>query len=166
MGMLSLCKIIILVGCQGVADLLCARCSTTRENKVWEGVLDKDLRSFLPISPTPEKVGRRALQLEADVEGVFVGRSLLFLEIEKEVHPNFLGDYIGEITSESLQRLKLERQEWKWPNLSPNRNQKSTYVDRHTYPNASPSRSQDFGTRAHYGNSRGIGWPPLSRRSI
>lgn len=81
--------------------------------------------SFLPISPTPEQADRRVLLLEAGADKVFVGRSLLFLEVEKEVHPNFLGDYIGEITSESLQFLKSERQ--KWASLSADRNRRSTY---------------------------------------
>lgn len=122
-------------------------------------MLDKDLRSFLPISPTPEQAGRRALQLEADVEKVFVGRSLLFLEIEKEVHQNFLGDYIGEITSESLQRLKSERQEWKWPNLSADRKHKSAYVNAHSY-NTYASRNRNFGANIHVGNGHSVGCPP------
>lgn len=84
---------------------------------MWEGVSENDRRSFLPISPTAEQSGRRALQLEADIKKVFVGRSLLFLEIEKEVAEEILGDYIGAITPESLQHLKTERQEWKWPGL-------------------------------------------------
>lgn len=112
--------------CQHFAELANSyfpRCSTTRENKVWEGVQENDMHSFLPISPTPEQAGRRALILETDAENVFVGRSLLFLAVEKEVHPNFLGDYIGAITSESLQFLKSERQ--KWTSLSTDRNHRS-----------------------------------------
>lgn len=145
-----------------ITNSLVHRCSTTRENKVWEGVPDKDLRSFLPISPTPDQADRRALQLESDAENVFVGRSLLFLEIEKEIHPNFLGDYIGAITPESLQRLKFERQKWKWPSVSAD---KSAY-NAQTYTNAYVTRDRDSAASFQYGNGSGIAWHAAKHRSV
>ncbi|KAL7269145.1 hypothetical protein RUND412_008204 [Rhizina undulata] len=84
-------------------------CSTTREGKVWDGLAETEYDNFLPVHPTPSKPNRPCIQLEKDPENVFVGMSLLYMQVEREVSEDMLGDWFAEITQESLEVVRRER---------------------------------------------------------
>lgn len=61
------------------------------------------------MAPTPSRFGRPVLPLVADDREVFLGGSLLFLEVFKEIKPSLLGDYIGHISDESVSIVNREQ---------------------------------------------------------
>ncbi|PUU74841.1 hypothetical protein B9Z19DRAFT_1067901 [Tuber borchii] len=93
-------------------------CSTTRENRGSTGLTSAQARSFLPIAPTPEFCGREQVRVVLDERRVFVGRSLVFLEVVKVVCVGVLGEFIGwvgiegEEGREGLERVLEGRREW------------------------------------------------------
>ncbi|KAG0129534.1 hypothetical protein HOY82DRAFT_652018 [Tuber indicum] len=93
-------------------------CSTTRENRGPAGLTPAQAHSFLPIAPTPEFCGRAPVRVVLDERGVFVGRSLVFLEVVRAVCLGVLGEFIGgvgiegEEAREGLQRVWEGRREW------------------------------------------------------
>jgi len=89
--------------------LTLCRCCTTRNRHGWDGVSHRDSRSFIPMAPTPSRFGRPVLPLVADEREVFLGGSLLFLEVFKEIKPTLLGDYIGHISDESVSIVNQEQ---------------------------------------------------------
>ena len=89
--------------------LTLCRCCTTRNRHGWEGVSFRDSKSFIPMAPTPSRFGRPVLPLVADEREVFLGGSLLFLEVFKEIKPTLLGDYIGHISDESVSIVHKEQ---------------------------------------------------------
>ncbi|KAG0633749.1 hypothetical protein HOY80DRAFT_1103156, partial [Tuber brumale] len=90
-------------------QMLWVMCCTTRNRHGWEGVSYRDSKSFIPMAPTPSRFGRPVLPLVTDERDVFLGGSLLFLEVFKEIKPNLLGDYIGYISDESVSIVNREQ---------------------------------------------------------
>ncbi|RPA93711.1 hypothetical protein L873DRAFT_1505398 [Choiromyces venosus 120613-1] len=94
-------------------------CSTTRENRGAAGLSPAQARSFLPIAPTPEFLGRAQVRVVLDERGVFVGRSLVFLEVVRVVCLGVFGGFIGAVgvlggveAMEGLERVWKGRREW------------------------------------------------------
>ncbi|RPA94631.1 hypothetical protein L873DRAFT_1792877 [Choiromyces venosus 120613-1] len=90
-------------------QMLWVMCCTTRNRSGWEGVTYRDSKSFIPMAPTPSRFGRPVLPLVSDERDVFLGGSLLFLEVFKEVKVSLLGDYIGYISDESVKIVNFEQ---------------------------------------------------------
>ncbi|CUS11277.1 unnamed protein product [Tuber aestivum] len=90
-------------------QMLWVMCCTTRNRNGWEGVSYRDSKSFIPMAPTPSRFGRPVLPLVTDDRDVFLGGSLLFLEVFKEIKASLLGDYIGHISDASVSIVNREQ---------------------------------------------------------
>ncbi|KAH0610424.1 uncharacterized protein H6S33_011951 [Morchella sextelata] len=63
---------------------------------------------FLPIAPTPMIGDRRSVTLEEDPEAIFLGKSLLYLELNVVIFPRKLMGYIGRVTTEGQKLIHRE----------------------------------------------------------
>lgn len=63
---------------------------------------------FLPIAPTPMLGDRRLVTLEEDPEDIFLGKSLLYLELNVVIFPRKLMGYIGRVTTEGQKLIHRE----------------------------------------------------------
>ncbi|KAG0137692.1 hypothetical protein HOY82DRAFT_666901 [Tuber indicum] len=108
-------------------QMLWVMCCTTRNRHGWEGVSYRDSKSFIPMAPTPSRFGRPVLPLVTDERDVFLGGSLLFLEVFKEIKPGLLGDYIGYISDESVSIVNREQMR-----IAEERRRKEEYRAAHT----------------------------------
>ncbi|RPA95650.1 hypothetical protein L873DRAFT_1812622 [Choiromyces venosus 120613-1] len=83
-------------------------CCTTQNHSGPEGVTYADSKSFIPLSLTSSRCGRPVLPLVSDKQDVFLGGSLLFLDIFKEVKASLLSHYISYISDESVKIANIE----------------------------------------------------------
>lgn len=83
---------------------------TTRNNKIWEGLVGNEVNSFLPLGTTPAIPGRASVELLSNTYGIFKGTSLIFLEVERVVPESSLGHPVGEVTPRGLALVRRERE--------------------------------------------------------
>lgn len=85
---------------------------TTRHGQGYRDVPEAFRGSFLAIEPGAYIGDRPTIDLADDVERVFQGKSLVFLEVPVVAYPRFFAGYIGSTTPESRELISQEFYAW------------------------------------------------------